>query len=200
MQRIWGWLTYFNPRTPVGCDQRCAVYSPAWSISIHAPQWGATCSPNAICWTQSFQSTHPSGVRHVDLFSSNVSLSFQSTHPSGVRPCPYTPRTPARHISIHAPQWGATSCDASVGRMRTLFQSTHPSGVRRAGLKFARRLDVISIHAPQWGATTRIRSPSSQRTDFNPRTPVGCDVRRAPFPPAHEISIHAPQWGATACV
>ena len=167
------------------------------SISIHAPQWGATGPDRHQRLTGSISIHAPQWGATGPKTRACVPCRFQSTHPSGVRPCPYTPRTPARHISIHAPQWGATSCDASVGRMRTLFQSTHPSGVRRAGLKFARRLDVISIHAPQWGATTRIRSPSSQRTDFNPRTPVGCDVRRAPFPPAHEISIHAPQWGAT---
>ena len=33
---------YFNPRTPVGCDHLSADYYPIYEISIHAPQWGAT--------------------------------------------------------------------------------------------------------------------------------------------------------------
>ena len=55
-------------------------------ISIHAPQWGATRDGADIYQVvNSFQSTHPSGVR---LSWSNVSVQcveFQSTHPSGVR-------------------------------------------------------------------------------------------------------------------
>ena len=39
-------FTYFNPRTPVGCDPSTVTSSPAQSrISIHAPQWGATRCP-----------------------------------------------------------------------------------------------------------------------------------------------------------
>ena len=80
----------------------------------------------------------------------------------------------ASHISIHAPQWGAT--DTKTTTMRPVF---------------------ISIHAPQWGATAAPSTMRSHRAYFNPRTPVGCDavtpiVRRVPV-----ISIHAPQWGAT---
>ncbi len=143
-----------------------------------------------------FQSTHPSGVR---LFAfchgpSLVSV-FQSTHPSGVRrydtelrPCPadFNPRTPVGCdfllgvfivadivISIHAPQWGATSGEIWIGTY-TVFQSTHPSGVRPCPLHTL---------------------PAS--ANFNPRTPVGCD--RAPYIRFLHlpISIHAPQWGAT---
>ena len=122
-------------------------------------------------------------------------------------------------ISIHAPQWGATSgrcprsfhwrhfnprtpvgCDSVAvppGFSRASFQSTHPSGVR-------------PVSTPQY-----LRLPN-----FNPRTPVGCDTpytgagRRARgfqsthpsgvrrYPPEYrsgrtDISIHAPQWGAT---
>ena len=32
----------FNPRTPVGCDTPSSVTLTLHSISIHAPQWGAT--------------------------------------------------------------------------------------------------------------------------------------------------------------
>ena len=54
------------------------------------------------------------------------------------------------------------------------FQSTHPSGVR------------------QTSSTHIVNLPY-----FNPRTPVGCDLSRAPCGADDNISIHAPQWGAT---
>ena len=56
-------------------------------------------------------------------------------------------------ISIHAPQWGATTPDA------------YPQGWRK-----------ISIHAPQWGATRRTECYQDVSYNFNPRTPVGCDL------------------------
>ena len=55
---------YFNPRTPVGCDDpldRVSVKGDG--ISIHAPQWGATQVNNNCLVSGVFQSTHPSGVR-----------------------------------------------------------------------------------------------------------------------------------------
>ena len=79
-------------------------------------------------------------------------------------------------ISIHAPQWGATSTSTIEGAMGNL----------------------ISIHAPQWGATSMCQRPCLTMLNFNPRTPVGCDraSTRRPYRNSH-ISIHAPQWGAT---
>ena len=255
------------------------------SISIHAPQWGATLHHSTVSATQSaFQSTHPSGVRlyhgvataycrlisiHAPQWGATFILGtlwyryeFQSTHPSGVRRGGlgereffvrnFNPRTPVgcdphrlrqrhdqRHfnprtpvgcddalrrvlgllcISIHAPQWGATSPLTALLTI-CLFQSTHPSGVRpyRTGHMCT---FLISIHAPQWGATFSMHSseaggvifqsthPSGVRRspslvpflffDFNPRTPVGCDSQTtATLIFTFVISIHAPQWGAT---
>ena len=55
---------YFNPRTPVGCDDRRQGEHHRPGISIHAPQWGATCpSSSLLVLVIVFQSTHPSGVR-----------------------------------------------------------------------------------------------------------------------------------------
>ena len=125
-------LIYFNPRTPVGCD-RSATFSansarfqsthpsgvrrPAFStpsahcsISIHAPQWGATesfdervavvdISIHAPQWGATDSNKHPDRVPPV----------FQSTHPSGVRRQALSlPQLSLNQISIHAPQWGAT--------------------------------------------------------------------------------------------
>ena len=76
---------------------------------------------------------------------------FQSTHPSGVRPYSDDAEDLLKVISIHAPQWGATSAKPTTTD-ESEFQSTHPSGVR-----------LLSI---------ALVTPLSH---FNPRTPVGCD-------------------------
>ena len=151
------------------------------------------------------------------LMAVNVSQ-FQSTHPSGVRPRRADTPPPDEPISIHAPQWGATYKRESIGCSGG-FQSTHPSGVRRFLPVWGLDVDVISIHAPQWGATCGLFLALIQDRNFNPRTPVGCDLKRfnassiskyfnprtpvgCDLPPnghgVHRlISIHAPQWGAT---
>ena len=54
---------HFNPRTPVGCDPGSGNHEQTHDISIHAPQWGATCPVPHVVPTTTFQSTHPSGVR-----------------------------------------------------------------------------------------------------------------------------------------
>ena len=166
-------------------------------ISIHAPQWGATFALPRRGLFHVFQSTHPSGVRLISRSSSRSSREFQSTHPSGVRlvwslpgisRCRFQSTHPSGvrqsiegvdvcwvEISIHAPQWGATTGQQQLPRVRR-----------------------ISIHAPQWGATIPRCGNSLLPVDFNPRTPVGCDV--ALVKTVHlldAISIHAPQWGAT---
>ena len=152
-----------------------AVHHPHMDrISIHAPQWGATVLAATSKATNEFQSTHPSGVRHITPPPTVSHTQFQSTHPSGVRPVSFrrvvvvgifqsthpsgvrlgarSPRHRATDISIHAPQWGAT-------RSR---RSCVPRG-------------RISIHAPQWGATFR-RRPIANHIEFQSTHPSG--VRR----------------------
>ncbi len=121
----------FNPRTRKGCDNG------------YMKQAGLK---------MKFQSTHPQGVRHLDIFADGPEAVFQSTHPQGVRRqcsmmvvCQFL-------VSIHAPARGATSspvclhpplssfnprtrkgCDAHTvanGGAIYWFQSTHPQGVR----------------------------------------------------------------------
>ncbi len=87
-------------------------------------------------------------------------------------------RTPLTDvISIHAPQWGATSAyhQSPAG---ALFQSTHPSGVRPTD-------SAAIVRCKQFQSThpSGVRPPSgdcgrSATADFNPRTPVGCDSYR----------------------
>ena len=140
----------FNPRTRVGCDQT------NFPVDIK----------------NSFQSTHPCGVRR--YLMQKIS--------SGI-------------VSIHAPVWGATSvsrkrificgfnprtrvgCDgnALINARFSTFQSTHPCGVRHDDLDKTKYLGV-SIHAPVWGATI-----VTHKTFLSSR-----------------VSIHAPVWGATA--
>ena len=187
---------YFNPRTPVGCDDRGRNHHPNSQISIHAPQWGAT-DRYADCYTglqfqsthpsgvrrpvapkpprpRLFQSTHPSGVRPPDWDKPAYTALFQSTHPSGVRRQSPPSGNQEPEISIHAPQWGATT-PYLLDKFIQQFQSTHPSGVRRLMAITIRGPILISIHAPQWGATVPGLFRGALRPDFNPRTPVGCD-------------------------
>ena len=152
--------SYFNPRTPVGCDVAEQGHVGAVQrISIHAPQWGATLWLSvAIICSGNFNPRTPVGCDHregrrppspahfnprtpvgCDVALRRVAIVgiFQSTHPSGVRRA-CNPACPANNP----------------------FQSTHPSGVRlsRNALPFNAR--AISIHAPQWGATRRTLSLS----------------------------------------
>ena len=146
--------SYFNPRTPVGCDLlEISIRGNLVVISIHAPQWGAT--------TCIFM------LRHIF------------------------------YISIHAPQWGATERDLVVLPDRVISIHAPQWGATR----HARRIgcqQYISIHAPQWGATAADLCYGAAPLHFNPRTPVGCDqCHPCRSKAARLISIHAPQWGAT---
>ena len=104
-------------------------------------------------------------------------------------------RWTCENISIHAPQWGATST-LGVVTMPVTFQSTHPSGVRPL-------VPLFNVLKPIFQSThpsgVRLKSATLQpRTrNFNPRTPVGCDSERHEPDSGVPISIHAPQWGAT---
>ena len=107
---LWTASRHFNPRTPVGCDRRPRAKSFLPPISIHAPQWGATFQiiRAAECFTY-FNPRTPVGCD-------------RPTPPCPSRVSYFNPRTPVgcdrrcghewckhRSISIHAPQWGATS-------------------------------------------------------------------------------------------
>ena len=102
--------SYFNPRTPVGCD---ASWKPSFMIA------------------SLFQSTHPSGVRleNPELDEKTDGISIHAPQ-WGATPL-VCHRWGHRRISIHAPQWGATPKWHSHSENKS-FQSTHPSGVRRA--------------------------------------------------------------------
>ena len=169
----------------------------AGTISIHAPQWGATvqqwhATANALKFQSThpsgvrrrsyasrtapaeFQSTHPSGVRHSCTFWLMMTGVFQSTHPSGVRLSADLRPVFSMPISIHAPQWGATDRSGRVGKNRFISIHAPQWGATPGGWSGVERVD-ISIHAPQWGATSRETAQCACLRNFNPRTPVGCD-------------------------
>ena len=121
---------------------------------------------------------------------------FQSTHPHGVRPRHQMDRHRPQEVSIHAPTWGATSSNA-IFSPYVLFQSTHPHGVRRLQQQSGNGSYGVSIHAPTWGATYNatgidphnlfqsthphgVRLPKIvfilKAVSFNPRTHMGCDT------------------------
>ena len=78
--------SYFNPRTPVGCDMPFLPFSTS---------------------NMGFQSTHPSGVRLINDARVGYALDFNPRTPVGCDR-PRGRHAPLDSISIHAPQWGAT--------------------------------------------------------------------------------------------
>ena len=144
---------YFNPRTPVGCDRLNAdLYENRTIISIHAPQWGATCQRlYRLAAHIDFNPRTPVGCdcparpHHGRAYNFNprTPVGCDSTRPAGNAPCShFNPRTPVGCDATRSPKHAKT-CG---------FQSTHPSGVRQYG----HRKRGLAL-------------------DFNPRTPVGCD-------------------------
>ena len=144
-------VTYFNPRTPVGCDNRRAYChnvglfqsthpsgvrpfhndrkNDDTDISIHAPQWGATHIECGLDFGRTISIHAPqwgaTGKRHLTTLGLVISIHApQWGATQAITECHLIV-----YISIHAPQWGATvmrtgmPCDG-------VFQSTHPSGVR----------------------------------------------------------------------
>ena len=151
----------FQSTHPSGVRQALTTNVPfIGTISIHAPQWGATFYRRAKQYRSSdFNPRTPVGCDLNRMRPRSSSNEFQSTHPSGVR----------RSALV-------------LGALRSSFQSTHPSGVRLGHLVNDRNVNQISIHAPQWGATRHNDILPHTIKDFNPRTPVGCDRPRPASP------------------
>src|SRR5690606_35871202 len=82
-----GYLS-FNPRTPVGCDEREFPGSQPQPEGGFNPRTPVGCDGG---WKVDpisnlpFQSTHPCGVRQGDQIQAMGPSQFQSTHPCGVR-------------------------------------------------------------------------------------------------------------------
>ena len=172
---VLSYITYssFNPRAHVGRDFSAVMVAFTFSVSIHAPTWGATSYSHLPTPWPLFQSTRPRGARP----------SARCPHPPVV--C-FNPRAHVgrdgqprggRHgygVSIHAPTWGATKC-STTSAPTSSFQSTRPRGAR-----LAYRLYTL-VHS-----------------GFNPRAHVGRDKAAQQWQATDPVSIHAPTWGATS--
>ena len=149
------------------------IDSPTFGVSIHAPVWGAKKAILPSCYSVTFQSTHPCGVRtydgktyeftlsvsiHAPVWGANfndlavscgLGVSIHAPVWGAKAPVPYT--DPTTGVSIHAPVWGAKP---TVRRLTIyfVFQSTHPCGVRIYDTPRVLRITAVSIHAPVWGA------------------------------------------------
>ena len=167
--------SYFNPRTPVGCDHPAVPRSP---------------------WPSHFNPRTPVGCDVAVIAVIALLVIFQSTHPSGVRPAAAVLAWFGGAISIHAPQWGATSSASHSSRLIRYFNPRTPVGCDN----IKRRLDLggtISIHAPQWGATCGYRG-AGQQVHISIHAPQwGATIVFRHQIVKITISIHAPQWGAT---
>ena len=122
------------------------------SISIHAPQWGATAHRRST-------------VRTPPYFNPRTPVGCDRDGAIGLA---------VTDISIHAPQWGATVY--LIKNQVTKGISIHaPQWGATLQIPALMLVWVISIHAPQWGATEYHDVRHVTHSDFNPRTPVGCD-------------------------
>ena len=123
-----------------------------------------------------------------------------------------------RHVSIHAPTWGAT--DIHISHYLLILVSIHaptwgatcvngryeyrlhvsPTWGATEGIRVNARIYRVSIHAPTWGATWQwfalvgkgvvsIHAPTWGATDLQI---IGGAVGI--------VSIHAPTWGATGVI
>ena len=147
----------------------------SYTISIHAPVWGATQQRLlAVKWTVI--------SIHAPVWGCDISRILRASSPVHFNPRTRVGcddigcvRMVSRNISIHAPVLGATSALWMSSRMCPI--SIHAPVW---GATFIDGKDefssFISIHAPVWGATLAVSPFWFLRLNFNPRTRVGCDV------------------------
>ena len=187
----------FNPRTHTGCDfiTLLAHINSSWFQSTH-PHGVRRVQMMKYIMSVRFQSTHPHGVRHNGLsFMCNEEM-FQSTHPHGVRRdvVGIVARNDRFNPRTH------TGCDTDEhlhGAIFDAFQSTHPHGVRRktrlinkCGMPFQ------STH-PHGVRLYRIkRERLITRVSIHAPTRGATDLV-AQIGTQKAVSIHAPTRGAT---
>ena len=120
-----------------------SIHAPAWGathpddglwhryfVSIHAPAWGATQNSSTKHAARRFQFTRPHGARRNDFNHLLKVFLFQFTRPHGARLRVRRFLRDGRHVSIHAPAWGATH-NLRISSFPNSFQFTRPHGARR---------------------------------------------------------------------
>ena len=121
----------FNPRTHMGCDTQSYDDKRFYTVSIHAPTWGATlgASFNFNGKTGFNPRTHMGCDTFKHMYYDITSyVSIHAPTWGATEICNYL-RLYSK-VSIHAPTWGATLAHVGIDR-NLLFQSTHPHGVRQ---------------------------------------------------------------------
>ncbi len=125
---------------------------------------------------ETFQFTHPRGVRLGGMVTKEGSFKFQFTHPRGVRLQGGGAVEPHLHVSIHAPARGAT-VPPPHGGLKGAVSIHAPAKGATGDLDCHSVSPIVSIHAPAKGATHSLHSPRQTGRSFNSRTPEGCDCR-----------------------
>ena len=149
----------------------------AYTVSIHAPAWGATMGLLTTIRHALFQSTRPRGARQENQSHSDKQSQVSIHAPAWGATAPGSKTACRLADSSNAPAWGATpsrllspqtlTCfnpRARVGRdaaafssflQSEQFQSTRPRGARPGKNLPSYKVQSVSIHAPAWGATHR---------------------------------------------
>ena len=127
---------------------------PKYSVSIHAPAWGAT----------------QTGIKHVNQYRSFNPRSRMGSD----RLILITKEIQA--VSIHAPAWGATIFTGYPAAPENVSIHAPAWGATFSNPAFNLAISV-SIHAPAWGATQNLPCPGCRPGCFNPRSRMGSDAR-----------------------
>ena len=139
----------------MGCDN---VWEPGvanWSISIHAPTWGATCKPQRRSGGRAYFNprTHM-GCDEAGLYKYTQAPDF---------------------ISIHAPTWGATATSTRGSTNTRYFNPRTHMGCDRTFHRHMRPLYRRALAPPTWGATTADQYEKNCSFSGTRATHMGCD-------------------------
>ena len=125
----------FNPRSYMRSDLNSFTQlNTEYSISIHAPTWGAT------------------KAKTPKVGETLISIHAPTWGATKSAVCTFL----LAGISIHAPTWGAT-CYRVHGRWQE--ENFNPRSYMRSDLQYVpkpKAAELISIHAPTWGATLHL--------------------------------------------
>ena len=160
------------------------LVEPTDSISIHAPQWGATIAVlSPAKGVDYFNPRTPVGCDTTAACTCCDACRFQSTHPSGVRPDDGGTTRRTLRISIHAPQWGATATGVPSRLQARNFNPRTPVGCDPTSYDNTQLTHNFNPRTPV-GCDPTSYDNTQLTHNFNPRTPVGCDfpsIRPWPF-------------------
>ncbi len=211
-------LLYFNPRSRTGSDIWLPKQGSFSTISIHAPERGATLSevfskaraehfnPRSRTGSDMDDATYqalpwyfnPRSRTGSDFNLANNScilVPFQSTLPNGERLTAEVSYDYDCVFQSTLPNGERPLSPASV-RITRNFNPRSRTGSDKVLVEGKLKPD-ISIHAPERGATSSMRVVRLIQEHFNPRSRTGSDLKPLTSISSRLISIHAPERGAT---